>query len=135
MKDKIIEGLGGYKEYEIEMASSVIGLSISQMLLSKRKCNVDDDIESIMELLVSYDLSDHYEDSTCWSSSYYFYKYHNLPTTLDIIKNGTKEGFLDREKWMPVLELFFAKTKEFLAEIPEGYDDYLQEYVKTQKED
>ena len=124
MRDTIINAFGGWKEYEMEMASSFIGLGISKLLFHN-KSDQDEDIAYVMELLLAYDLSDHYEDEI-WSSSYYYFKFYNLPLTLNIIKNATKRGVLDREKWMPCLELFFNKTKEFLAEIPEGYEEYVE---------
>ena len=131
MKDEITNAFCSYKEFAMEMASSCLGLAISKMLLHNQ-ADQDEDIESIMEYLIAYDYGYHYEDSICRSSSYHYYRYYNLPTTLNIIKRGTEKGLLSREKWMPCLELFFEKTKEFLDVIPEGYDDYLK-YLETLK--
>ena len=125
MKDQIMSSLGSFKEYAIEMASSVLGLSISKVLLHN-PYDQDEDIESIMEYLITYDLVDHYEDPTSRSSSYYYYKYYNLPVTIKIIKNATERGKLNREKWMPCLELFFEKTKVFLEDVPEDLDEYIE---------
>ena len=122
--DNIIEGLGGWKEYVMEMSSSVLGLSISKILLHN-PYDQDEDIANIMEYFVIYDLSEHYEDPISRASSYYYFKYYNLPTTVKIIKNAVKSGKLDK-RWTPCLELFFKKTKEFLDDVPDNLDEYIK---------
>ena len=121
MKDKIINTFGGIKGYEIAQASNLIGLAISKVLLHNPYDQAED-IASIMELLAAYDLSEHY-DTSIRIDNYRFFKNNNLPDTIKIIQNAVSRGELDREKWMPCLNLFFKKTKEFLEEVPEGYND------------
>ena len=121
MRDNVINTFGGIKGYEIAQASNLIGLAISKVLLHN-EYDQDEDIASIMELLVAYDLSEHY-DTSIRITNYDFFKNENLPATIKIIQNAISRGKLDRAKWMPCLELFFKKTKEFLEEVPEGYKD------------
>ena len=124
MGDRIIESFGGWKEYVMEMSSSVLGLSISKILLHNFH-DQDEDIATIMEYFLIYDLSEHYEDPTSRASSYYYFKYYNLPNTIKIIKNATERGKLDK-RWKPCLELFFKKTKEFLEDAPDNLDEYIK---------
>ena len=121
MRDKVINTFGGIKGYEIAQASNLIGLAISKVLLHN-PYEQEEDIASIMELLVAYDLSEHY-DTSIRITNYRFFKKYNLPDTLKIIQNAVSRGMLDRERWMPCLEVFFKKAKEFLEEVPEGYKD------------
>lgn len=116
MRDKIIKTFGGIKGYEIAQASNLIGLAISKVLLHN-PYDQDEDIKSIMELLAAYDLSEHY-DTSIRIDNYRFFKNNNLPDTIKIIQNAVNRGVLDREKWMPCLNLFFEKAKEFLSEVP-----------------
>ena len=110
--DKIIETFGGIKGYEIAQASNLLGLTMSKLLFNY-KYDEDKDIKEIMDYLVAYDLSEHY-DTSIRQVNYSFFKSDNLPATIKIVKNAVNRGVVDKKNGYLCLICFLKSVKSFL---------------------
>lgn len=120
--DKHCEMLGWKKEYLICQATNLLGIAIGEVGFGNTQSE-DENIESIMEMLEAYPYGTHYFAKSNTEGAYKDFINESFPNTVELIKRAVKSGKVNREKWTPVLNLFFKRAKEYISENTNEQED------------
>lgn len=120
--DKHCEMLGWKKEYLMCQACNLLGIAVGEVKFGNLK-NEDENISNIKEMLDAYPFGTHYFAQSNIDGAHEDFIKESFPNTAYLIKEAAASGNLNREKWMPLLNLFFQRTKEYLTEYEAGKEN------------
>lgn len=104
---------GGTKDYIIDVCANLLVMAASQKALGTKRFEKSN-LEKIKSLLDEYDKGDRYYDEEIRKGSYNKFKNKTLPFLIQSLQRSIKIAYLKPELWIPVLQLFFEKAKDYL---------------------
>lgn len=113
--DRHSEMLGWKKEYLICQACNLLGIAIGKVKFGNLT-DEDENIANIKEMLEAYPFGTHYFAQSNIDGAYEDFIKESYPNTMYLIKEAIASGNLNKEKWQPLIQLFFNTTKSYIEE-------------------
>lgn len=113
MKDK--HRIGSCRGYIMNQSSNLISVTISS-LLEGSSSNEKVNLNLIQEMLDDFYISSDYNSRDDRLGAYHTFKIENFPKAVLLINKAVAKSLLTRDKWMPLLEDFFAKANAYILD-------------------
>lgn len=122
MGDKFSGKLGSKKEYIVIQVCNLLGIAVGKLFFGC-KTGENEDIELMTNMLKDYPFSGHYYSESNRRGSYEDFVKESYPNTIYLLKRAVGKGNLNKDKWMPLLKLFFNTVNEYMAESREEFQN------------